>query len=303
METAPAKSDDRAFFSVIRLDITMYKIISRPNIPKIMHVNQFVVSVFMPIAVLWFSVIFIACISDSSDGQSTSPGLDDDSMQAECLPEDFDYPYDIDVLRTATGEVVTLDLEDYIKGVIIAEMGSGFPKEALKAQAIAARTYAVHWVQYKNEPICDTTSCQVYVDKRDDITNAAVDATQGIILLYEENVIEAVFHASCGGYTLSNNDVWGTDPLPYLQGVSCLENAYCTDDCSDWSLEVESPCECQDDNPPCIDSYGKTCCWGVFGHRVGMCQRGAQAMALCGYSASQIVGHYYQGVSLHKGCQ
>jgi stage II sporulation protein D len=118
-----------------------------------------------------------------------------------------------------------IPLEDYLAAVLGSEMPVSFPPEALKAQAVAARTYAL---QKKLDAYSNTFHLgssvlhQVYggVNREDPRTRAAVEATRGQVLTYELAPIEAYFHASCGGRTESGQDALQRD-LPYLQPVDC----------------------------------------------------------------------------------
>jgi stage II sporulation protein D len=114
-------------------------------------------------------------------------------------------------------------LEDYIRGVVPAEMPSAWPLEALKAQAIAARTYAYANIGKHDKEgfdVRDTTDDQVYggVKSEASSSNLAVLETSGIIMTYEGNPICAYFHSASGGITESADSNWGK-PLPYLQAV------------------------------------------------------------------------------------
>lgn len=242
-----------------------------------------------------FEVWGLAAIALLVAGACVPSGDDDDDAGApaetQCLDEDMALPVTIDVERSATGEIETYDLEEYIKGVVLQEVGAGFPYEAIKAQSVAARTYAVQWVYEGKGPICDTTMCQVYSNDRNDVVDAAVEATRGLVLTYEGELVLAVYHASSGGRTEDVHDVWG-GYLDYLVPVSCLENALCTGDCDDWYPVSAAPC----------DLDGSACCWGRNGHGVGMSQRGAQAMAGCGYLFDEILTNYYTGVALSEEC-
>lgn len=119
-----------------------------------------------------------------------------------------------------------LSMEDYIKGVLPAEMSPAWPNEALKAQAVAARTFALYTKkqgQHRGSgyDLCDSTHCQVYegVSGEDEATNGVVDATAGLVMEYQGKVIYAPFHASSGGATENSEDVWG-NRLPYLRSVA-----------------------------------------------------------------------------------
>jgi stage II sporulation protein D len=118
-----------------------------------------------------------------------------------------------------------IPLEEYLAAVLGSEMPVSFPLEALKAQAVAARTYAL---QKKLEAygsafyLGSSVLHQVYggVTSEDARTRAAVEATRGEVLTYELAPIEAYFHSSCGGHTESGQAALQRD-LPYLQAVEC----------------------------------------------------------------------------------
>lgn len=119
-----------------------------------------------------------------------------------------------------------VDIDDYIKGVIPYEMSPSWPLEALKAQAVAARSYAIYNMQASRHSkdhhfdLCNTTDCQVYygINRANDVTNRAVDETAGQLALYNGKAIQAVYSSSHGGASESAKNVWGGE-VPYLQGV------------------------------------------------------------------------------------
>jgi stage II sporulation protein D len=116
-----------------------------------------------------------------------------------------------------------VDLEQYLYSVVGAEAVSSWPIEALKAQAVAARSYALYKRKTGSNGIYDvdtTIGTQVYkgLDSEYTTTHQAVDSTLGQIMTYNNQVILAAFHSSSGGYTENVEDVW-TSPLPYLRGV------------------------------------------------------------------------------------
>ncbi|MBI5199776.1 MAG: SpoIID/LytB domain-containing protein [Nitrospirae bacterium] len=120
-----------------------------------------------------------------------------------------------------------LNIEDYLKGVVPQEMDHKWDMEALKAQAIVARTYARYYMKENKGREYDLESSilsQVYngMDGERFGTTVAVMETEGIILTYEGKPIEAFYHASCGGRTENSGDVWAKD-APYLRGVECTE--------------------------------------------------------------------------------
>lgn len=117
-----------------------------------------------------------------------------------------------------------LDIEEYLYGVIPGEMSPSWPEEALKAQAVAARSIAIY--QYNRYissgyNVVDTTATQVYggYTKEDSRTNAAVDATQGQTIQYNGKVAEALYFSTSGGTTEDALNVWGNS-ISYLVGVS-----------------------------------------------------------------------------------
>lgn len=118
--------------------------------------------------------------------------------------------------------IVTLD--EYVQGIIASEMPAGFPQEALRAQAVLARTYALkHKGKHKTYgyDLCDTQNCQVYggVSAETEPGNAAVESTLGQVMTYKDKPIESVFSANCGGATQSAKDA-GWNDTPYLNTVS-----------------------------------------------------------------------------------
>ncbi len=127
--------------------------------------------------------------------------------------------------RTGLEVINVIPLEEYLVGVLGSEMPKSFPPEALKAQAVAARTYALHRkLEAYDEPyhLGSSVLSQVYrgLAAEDARTRQAVESTRGLVLTYELAPIEAYFHASCGGRTESGLDALGRE-LPYLVPVDC----------------------------------------------------------------------------------
>lgn len=119
--------------------------------------------------------------------------------------------------------VNTLPVEEYLCGVVPREMPDGFPLEALKAQAVAARTYTyANWNKHLGEGfnLCATVDCQVYGGAAAVTPKAlqAVGSTKGEVLRYNGHLINAYYHASSGGYTENSENVW-SESVPYLRGV------------------------------------------------------------------------------------
>jgi len=150
----------------------------------------------------------------------------------------------IRVYIAAEDRIAEMNLEEYLKGVVAAEMPAEFEEEALKAQAVAARTYAVkNMVMFGGEGLTDHPgadvstdihSGQAWLDEKQlkarwgepdynrywEKISRAVDETRGLIMTYNGEPINAVFHSTSGGHTASAMEVWGFD-YPYLQSVVC----------------------------------------------------------------------------------
>ncbi len=175
-----------------------------------------------------------------------------------------------------TGKTEKLPLEEYVLGVLLAEMPTSYGEEALKAQAVACRTYAVYKAlntkghEGAGQLCTSSAHCQAYADlskisdERLKIAKKAVDDTKGIIMLYKGEPILSVFHAASVGKTRSSAEVWGGE-LPYLVPVKTSEDAF---------MSVTER----------------------RGHGVGMSQYGAQCLASEGYDFYAILSHYYTGV-------
>lgn len=150
-----------------------------------------------------------------------------------------------------------VDLETYIKGVIPYEMSNSWPLEALKVQAVCARSYAYVNIQSNKHTsyhfdVCNSTDCQVYYGagansssyQANDRTDQAVDETAGEYAWYNGQVIEALYSSSHGGASESVYNVWGSslERYPYLCGVSdpyeadmASKNSY-----SSWTVSYSS---------------------------------------------------------------
>ena len=116
-----------------------------------------------------------------------------------------------------------VDLEQYLYSVLGSEMNGNWHQEALKAQAVAARTYAIYKRENEKNGIYDlgdTQASQVYngIESESHSTHKAVNATNGQVLIYKNRIILSVFHACSGGHTENVEDVW-SQSLPYLRGV------------------------------------------------------------------------------------
>lgn len=115
-----------------------------------------------------------------------------------------------------------IDIEEYLYGVVHLEMSQGYPLEALKAQAVAARSFALmNLGRHRGEgyDLCSDTHCQVYggISAEQERTNIAVDETEGLAIYWDMKPASANYHKNSGGHTQYASDVWTADQ-PYLVG-------------------------------------------------------------------------------------
>lgn len=163
--------------------------------------------------------------------------------------EPFDYGKfsNIRLLHSDTGEVENLNLDNYLYGVVAAEMPASYEVEALKAQAVVARTYTIYKIinggKHENADICDNPSCcQAWISKENRFSRwenedkqanwekivFAVDSTKGNYITYNGEPINALFHSNSGGKTELPINVWGGN-YPYLVSVETSgEEGYST---------------------------------------------------------------------------
>lgn len=162
-----------------------------------------------------------------------------EQTQTSQVNEKYEYKNygTIKLLHKKTGEVEEVNLDEYLYHVVSAEMPADFELEALKAQAVVARTYTIYKIlnkKHENADICDdSTCCQAWVSKEDRLARweeekkesnwqkieQCVNETKGKIITYKNEPINAFFHANSGGTTELPVNVWGGSDLPYLQVV------------------------------------------------------------------------------------
>lgn len=147
---------------------------------------------------------------------------------------------EIEILRTATGEVEILDLEEVILGVLAGEIPASVDNEALKAQAVAARSYILKKWQSAVE-ICDAPSCcQIYLDEEqrrekwgsnfeiyEDKLENVVSATAGEVMMKDGEIVDCFYCANCGGKTQSATSCWGG-----VEEYTSMECFWCTESAS-----------------------------------------------------------------------
>jgi hypothetical protein len=180
-----------------------------------------------------------------------------------------DYPSPNIRILMADGKVKTMPVEEYLRGVVPQQMSPQFDISALKAQAVTARSFAAYALENPRHAesganLCTKPGhCQAY-DAKKTHANAdqAIAVTAGLILRNKNKPAKLVFTANCGGHTSNNEDVAKEKALPYLRGVVCA-------------------------------SAGPR-----KGAGVGLCQQGAQDMALGGASYEKILSRYFLETAL-----
>ena len=198
-------------------------------------------TVYYFIAILFLCFILPALLTNTKTKQSSNDEIVNNEDNSMINAKENGYTYNkygvIKLLHKKTNEVEEVEIDKYLCNVVAAEMPVDFEKEALKAQAIVARTYTIYKInnrKHDNADICDdSTCCQAWVDKEErfkrwesDVENKwnkieqCVDETKGKIITYQNQPINAFFHSNSGGKTELPTDVWGgNSSIPYLQVV------------------------------------------------------------------------------------
>ena len=208
---------------------------------------------------IYFILLIFICFSIpiifTSNFSEKTPSKEVENIVANEIEYNYTQYGTVKLLHTDTNKIEELDIDEYLYGVVSAEMPASFEEEALKAQAVVARTYTIYKIinnedKHGKANICDdSTCCQAWISEKDrkekwkedekdtnwnKILNA-VNSTKGEIITYEGKPINAFFHSNSGGATEAPVEVWGGSGYPYLQSVSTSgEDAY-----SQYSSEVE----------------------------------------------------------------
>jgi len=150
------------------------------------------------------------------------------------------------IIKAVGGKLVVchvLPMDEYIAGVIQNEIGSNAPLEAMKTQAVTARSHAVSLLLYNRHKydgydLCNSTHCQVYKGKHLLNQNVldAVSSTKNQVLVHEERIASTTYHSSSGGKTDSSMNIWKGKPYPYLMGVVVYPEA------EEYDLTQEADC-------------------------------------------------------------
>lgn len=271
----------------------------------------------------------------------------------------------VKLYRHANQEFEELPLKDYLWGVLAGEMPASYPKEALKAQVVASYSYLLHRQKTVAEhpgqnfghdgDICDNPAhCKAYLSPEEAIVRygkdwhensaplltEAIDAVLGEALLYNQEPVNAVFHAISGGYTEDAADVWGAE-VPYLRSV----DSHWDEQAADFSTTLKIPLvqmkailnqeDCSlgavtltEGGSVATQVIGGKTYTGRqlrelfslrstrftlnieeeiaiftvcgYGHQVGLSQHGAAILAENGYTYREILFYYYTGTALQK---
>ena len=287
----------------------------------------------------------------------------ENSFQAEIFPSPSAQPPVLTVHITATDTLETMDIETYLLGVVAGEMPNHWPLEALKAQAILARTFVLKFITEKEsiypgaDISTDIAEAQAYnaaaVNNR---VRSAVQETAGLILLTEDNTLPYTwFHSHSGGMTETARDGidWQGEEPTYISVAEGMESADAPENVKAWTAAFtrdEFIAACRDAGASVatcetivigqkgesgravtllvdgatvnaarlrislgsakmrstlltdirVDADSVTLSGHGYGHGVGMSQWGAYALALEGWSASEIALHYYNRLRLVK---
>ena len=198
-----------------------------------------VILYFVGIIIIIF-LIPIVCTSQIKETSADS-NFTNNAVTQSIIENNYDYKQyqTVKLLHTADNSIEELKLDEYLYGVVSAEMPANFQEEALKAQAVVARTYTLYKIinnstKHGEAQICDNSACcQAWISKEDRLAKweeserennwnkivNAVNATQGKIITYNNEPINAFFHSNSGGKTEIPINVWGGSGMPYLQVV------------------------------------------------------------------------------------
>ena len=204
-------------------------------------------------------IVIICNISGCSLRNANANTNDTEDIALE-LPKTVRYSDDgtpvLDVYIAESGKVESMDLETYLQGVVAGEMANNWPIEALKAQAILARTYTLKFLETKKSKYegadisTDVTEAQAYnADMINDNVRRAVEETRGIVMTYGDELPMAWFHAHSGGMTeLPSVALEYKEDPAYLSAAASAESSAAPEDVQNWSVtftadEVGKACE------------------------------------------------------------
>lgn len=199
---------------------------------------------FVGFLILFFVLPVIFTVTPQKENQQETIAMEEmQEKQVLEISEKQEYDYQkyktIRLLHSLTNEVEEINIDEYLYGVVSSEMPASFELEALKAQAVVARTYTIYQIinnpnKHENVDICDDFNCcQAWISKEERLAKwdeqeaeknwnkivEAVESTKGKIVTYNGQPINAFFHANSGGVTESSLNIWGGIDYPYLKSV------------------------------------------------------------------------------------
>ncbi len=201
--------------------------------------KKIIVGIILLVQIIFLIPVFF---TKGFEARQTSSKTEVTENETNLEKQDISYDYGgyqtIQLLHTKTGQVEEVKLDEYLCHVVSAEMPVTFELEALKAQAVVARTYTIYKIaqnarKHENADICDdSTCCQAWISKEDRFSRweenvreenwkkieQVVYGTKGKMITYEGKPINAFFHSNSGGITEVPVNVWGGS-YPYLQAV------------------------------------------------------------------------------------
>ena len=194
--------------------------------------------------ILFFILPIIFTITPKAETEEVVSNIENVTQeQPEQEEETTIYDYQkyqtIKLLHSGSGQIEELPIDEYLYGVVSSEMPANYEAEALKAQAIVARTYTIYQImnnsgKHPGADICDNSSCcQAWISKDERLSKwapeeaesnwnkivDAVNSTSGKIITYQNKPINAFFHSNSGGKTESSLNIWGGIDYPYLKSV------------------------------------------------------------------------------------
>ena len=196
----------------------------------------------------------------------------------------------VKVLHTKDNSIEEMKMDEYLLGVVSAEMPANFEEEALKAQAVVARTYTMYIIEHNSNKhegadICDNSACcQAWISKEDrfarweeseresnwDKIKEAVNSTSREVVTYNGEVIDAFFHSNSGGKTEEVSNVWGGADLPYLQSVETAgEDGYSQYQSEAVFTKQEFENKMKEKHPEFIINYDESDCIKVLEYTQG----------------------------------
>lgn len=338
----------------------------------LMGITALLLAVFLPAALLSPAEAaqpepMVVTVEQPAAAPEEAPEEASEEAPEEKAVQEASYDEETSISLLTGNDIQSLPLSEYLTGVVLSEMPASFQLEALKAQAVAARTFTLRHVaagKHDTADLCaDSSCCQAWAsldtlqDKLGDAFSQywqkaaqAVEETDGMVLTYDGQLIDAVYFSCSGGSTEDAVAVWGGD-VPYLQAVESPGEEIS----KKFETQVTVPLaqfrqilEAADPDVwlsgsadswfgPCsLTEGGGVATWEIggqsftgtqlrslfslnsanftisagdseivfivsgYGHRVGMSQYGAEAMARAGSDFEEILLHYYTGVTLTR---